>query len=71
VEIVPGRWAKVDADWSGDDLVTLRFPLRLRLAPIHPAYPWRTALMAGPVMLASYPLRPLCEPILLTKAPRD
>ncbi len=52
-EIAPGRWARVEADWGGDDLVALRLPMRLRLAPIHPAYPWRTALMAGPVLLAA------------------
>jgi hypothetical protein len=47
----PGTWTTIKRTWRSGDRVSIQFPMRLRLAPIDPQHPNRSALMYGPVVL--------------------
>jgi len=48
----PDTWATIEREWQPRDVVIVRLPMTLRMAPIDPQHPRRVAILYGPQVLA-------------------
>lgn len=52
-DALPNTWLTVERDWTGDDLVELDFPYRLRFQAVDAQHPNLAALLYGPFVMVS------------------
>jgi len=51
MDAAPGTWATIRREWKSGDVVELRIPLTLRMAPVDRQHPDRVAVVRGPVVM--------------------